>query len=69
MDLEKPPEQVSEETLRKVGRQHHDLEKVLPSDSASGGPQELADQPGIVPGSQFSVASPCFVLIPSGISF
>lgn len=68
MDLEKPPEQGSEETPKEVGRQHH-YSEVLPSDSASGGPQELADQPGIVPGSQFSVASPCFVPIPSGISF
>jgi len=48
---------------------HHYLENVLPSDSASGGPQELEDQPGIVPGSRFSAASLCFVQIPSGISF
>lgn len=48
---------------------HHKSEEVLPSDSVSGGPQGLVDQPGIVPESRFSVVSLCFVQIPSGISF
>lgn len=51
-------------------KSHHcNSEEVSPSGSASGGPQGLEDQPGIVPGSQFSAASLCFVQIPSGISF
>lgn len=49
--------------------QHCSSEGVLPSDFVSGGPQGLGDQPGIVPGSQFSAVSLCFVQIPSGISF
>lgn len=48
---------------------HHNSTEVLPSDSVSDGPQGLVDQPNIVPGSQFSVVSLCFVRIPSGISF
>lgn len=51
-------------------KSHHcNSEEVLPSDSVSGGPQGLEDQPGIVPGSRFSAVSLCFVQIPSGISF